>query len=57
MFMLGFASRNYTSRGHLAEHMLKLNGGVINLKLFVQPLCHRLQDASLAEGGMSAIEI
>jgi len=43
--MLLTMERYHAAVGHFAYHVLELNGGVVNMKAFVQPLLHHLQNA------------
>ena len=42
--MLLAMERYHAAVGHFADNVLKLDGGVVNVKTFVQPLLDHLQD-------------
>jgi hypothetical protein len=45
MPVLLLTNRNYAAMGHFADYMFELNGGVIDVKLCVQPLFYVAQNA------------
>ena len=44
VMMLAFANRDDAPVGDFALHVLKLDGGVINVKLFVKPFLYIAQN-------------
>jgi hypothetical protein len=43
--MFFFAHRNHTAMRYFADHVLELDGGVVDMKFLVQPFFHIAQNA------------